>query len=185
MRPYLCAEGESHARYNHTDQETRFFNFNVAAVGQPADSRDFGDDCVEAPMESADRLPIGRLNRNLMTYLSAHGGKGECGIRMVWDQQDFRNNWGFLAHVLLPAGVSIGYHRHDLMEETYVVINGSGRMTVDDETEVVYEGAVIPNRIGGSHGIYNQGDLEMLVVAVCLEQGKLDAVDLDDDLTEQ
>ena len=54
VRPYLCAEGESHARYNHTDQETRFFNFNVAAVGQPADSRDFGDDCVEAPMESAD-----------------------------------------------------------------------------------------------------------------------------------
>jgi len=138
-------------------------------------------------MESADRLPIGRLNRNLMTYLFAHGGKGECGIRMVWDQQDFRNNWGFLAHVLLPAGVSIGYHRHDLMEETYVVINGSGRITVDDETEVVYEGAVIPNRIGGSHGIYNhtQDDLEMLVVAVCLEQGKLDAVDLDDDLTEQ
>ena len=82
-----------------------------------------------------------------MTYLFAHGGKGECGIRMVWDQQDFRNNWGFLAHVLLPAGVSIGYHRHDLMEETYVGINGSGRMTVDDETEVVYEGAVIPNRM--------------------------------------
>jgi mannose-6-phosphate isomerase-like protein (cupin superfamily) len=138
-------------------------------------------------MESADRLPIGRLNRNLMTYLFAHGGKGECGIRMVWDQQDFRNNWGFLAHVLLPAGVSIDYHRHDLMEETYVVINGSGRITVDDETEVVYEGAVIPNRIGGSHGIYNhtQDDLEMLVVAVCLEQGKLDTVDLDDDLTEQ
>ena len=48
---------------------------------------------------------------------------------------------------------------------------GSGRMTVDDETEEVHVGDAIPNRLDGSHGIYNhtQEDLEMLVMAVCME----------------
>ena len=61
--PFPLRQGESHAIYNHTTQEARFLNFNVATVGQSVDSRDFGDDCVEASMESTDRLPIGRLDQ--------------------------------------------------------------------------------------------------------------------------
>jgi mannose-6-phosphate isomerase-like protein (cupin superfamily) len=178
-------KGESHAIYNHTDKETRWFNFNVADVKGRSDSTDFGDDRANAPLESVDRLPVGRLDRSLLTYRRIHDGKGECGIRMIWGHQDFQNNWGFVAHAVVPPGASVGYHRHDVMEEIYIIINGSGRMTVDDETEEVYEGAAIPNRLGGSHGIYNhtQEDLEMLVVAVCSERGKTDAIDLKDDLT--
>ena len=63
VRPFPLRQGESHAIYNHTTQEARFLNFNVATVGQSVDSRDFGDDCVEASMESTDRLPIGRLDQ--------------------------------------------------------------------------------------------------------------------------
>jgi mannose-6-phosphate isomerase-like protein (cupin superfamily) len=178
-------QGESHAIYNHTDKETRWFNFNVAAVGKPADSTDFGDDRANAPLESVDRLPVARLDRNLLAYHSSHQGKGEVGVRMLWEHQDFRNNWGFVGHALLPPGTSVGYHRHDTIEEAYIIMNGSGRMTVDNETEEVYPGAVIPNRLGGSHGIYNhtQEDLEMLVVAVCLERSKIDATNLGDNLT--
>ena len=178
-------QGESHAIYNHTDKETRWFNFNVAAIGMPADSTDFGDDRANAPLESIDRLPVARLDRDLLNYSQSHEGKGEIGARTLWEHQDFRNNWGFVSHALLPPGTSVGYHRHDRIEEAYIVLNGSSRMTVDDETEEVYEGAAIPNRLGGSHGIYNhtQEDLEMLVVAVCLERGKTDATNFGDDLT--
>ena len=60
-------------------------------------------------------------------------------------------------------------------------------MTVDDEMEEVYKGAVIPNRIGGPHGIYNhtQDNLKMLVIAVCLKRGEFQAIDLGNDLTKQ
>ena len=61
-------QGESHAIYNHTDKETRWFNFNVTAIGMPADSTDFGDDRADAPLESLDRLPVARLDRNLLGY---------------------------------------------------------------------------------------------------------------------
>ena len=142
-------QGESHAIYNHTDKETRWFNFNVAAIGIPPDSTDFGDDRVNAPLESIDRLPVARLDRNLLTYSRSHEGKGEIGARTLWEHQDFRNNWGFVSHALLPPGTSVGYHRHDRIEEAYIVLNGSGRMTVDDETEEVYEGAAIPIDLAG------------------------------------
>ena len=178
-------EGESHAIYNHTDKETRFFNFNVAELGTPADSTDFGDARIGVPLESVDRLPIGRLDRNLMTYQQLHGGKGIIGSRVVWDWRDFRNNWGIIVHCLLPADTSIGYHRHDTVEEVYIVIDGNGRITADDVTVDVHPGDAILNRLGGSHGIYNNSndELEILVVSVCMEKGKLDAIDLGNDLS--
>ena len=42
-----------------------------------------------------------------------------------------------------------------------------------------------PNKLGGSHGIYNhrQEDLEILVMAVCMEPGQFDTYNLGDDLT--
>ena len=160
-------------------------NFCVADPDGGYDADDFGDDRVGAPLESADRIPLGRFDRSLLTgHSEVHKGRGEIGIRNIWQHSDFRTNWHFVAHVLMPPGTSIGYHRHDALEETYVVIDGCGRMTVDDETEEVYAGASIPNRLGGSHGIFNhrQEDLELFIMAVTLEPGVADSEDLGDDL---
>jgi mannose-6-phosphate isomerase-like protein (cupin superfamily) len=177
--------GESHAIYNHTDRETRWFNFNVAAPGYQADSTDHHDNRAGAPLESTDRLPIGRLDRNLLQYGRLHEGKGEVGRREIWGHQDFQTTLGFLVHCLLPPDTSIGYHRHEILEECYIIVNGSGRMTGDDETIEVYPGNAILNHMGGSHGIYNhtQEDLELFLVAVCMEKGKFDCTDLGDDLS--
>ena len=90
-------------------------------------------------------------------------------------------------HALLPPGTSVGYHRHETIEECYVIMEGSGRMTVDDETIEVIPGDVILNRLGGSHGIYNHArdELEFFAVAVCGEKGRFDSTELDDDLTQR
>ena len=178
-------KGETHAIYNHTDRDTRWFNFNVTDPGGPADSTDLNDGRSNAPLECADRLPIGRFDRSLLEYRPLHGGKGTAGIRTIWESRDFRTNLGFLVHCLLPPDTSVGYHRHDTIEESYIIMNGSGRMTVDDETAVVHAGDVIPNRLGGAHGLYNHTTdvMELFAVAVCMEKGQIDWTDLDDDLS--
>ena len=180
-------KGESHAIYNHTDQETRWFNFNVTDPGGVADSTDHNDSRVDAPLESVDRLPIGKLDRNLLIYHRSHEGKGKIGARMIWEHMDFQTNFGFLGHALLPPDTSVGYHRHDTIEECYIIMQGSGRMTVDDETQEVHSGDAVFNRLGGSHGIYNHTDtsLEMFVVAVCMEKGEMDATNWHDDLSKR
>ena len=58
-------------------------------------------------------------------------------------------------------------------------------MTMDDETAEVLAWDAIPNKLGGCHGIYNEGpdDLEVLNMAVSLEKGVFDSEDLGDDLS--
>ena len=58
-------------------------------------------------------------------------------------------------------------------------------MTVDDETQEVYQGDAIPNRLGGAHGIYNhtQEELQLFIVGVCMAKEKIDWTDLHDDLS--
>ena len=179
--------GESHAIYNHTQSDTRFYNFKVVDPHREQVTTNFDDDRADAPLESADRLPIGRLDRALLKPAQSHGGKGEILARMVWSAADFTTNFGFLAHAIMPPGTSVGYHRHDTIEEVYVIVNGSGRMTMDDETEEVHPGDVILNRLGGSHGIYNHTDaeLEFFAIAVCMEKGQTDATNHGDDLTDR
>ena len=179
--------GESHGIYNHTDRETRFFNFHAVMTDSTPKCTDFHDGRADVPLESTDRLPIGRFDRDLLQYGQMHEGKGEIGSRKIWETRDFQTNFGYLTHYLLPPQTSIGYHRHDTFEECFIIMNGSGRVTVDDETEEVNPGDAIPNRLGGAHGIYNhtQEILELFSVAVCMEKGKMDRTVLHDDLSER
>lgn len=177
--------GESHAIYNHTNKETRFFNFNVTEISKPADSFDFGDDRSKAPVESVDRLPIGRLDRRLLDFKRMNSGKGVVGSRIIWDWRDFRTNFGYIMHCLLPPDSSIGYHRHETMEEVFIVINGKGRVTSNGESIEVTTGDAILNKMGEAHGLYNDSKdfLEIIAVSVTMEKGKLDCIDLNDELS--
>lgn len=180
-----CRKGETHAIYNHTDKPTRWMNFCVTDPGEKYDATDFGEDRVGVALESSDRIPLGRFDRSLLeNRANVQQGHGQIGVRSIWQHSDFRTNWGLVRHALLPPGASIGYHRHQTIEETYVIIKGSGRMTVDDETAEVFAGDSIPNKLGGAHGIYNhaQEDLELFVMTVCMERGQFDSEALGDDL---
>ena len=174
--------GESHAIYNHTDRETLFFNFHCVDTSRTPRAQDFDDDRVGVPLESTDRLPVGRFDRSLLQPVRCHGGRGEVGFREVWGTRDFSTNFEYLCHLLLPPGTSIGYHRHDTVEEAYMIMHGRGRVTVDGETAEVGRGDVIPNRLGGAHGISNHtaADLELFVVGVSVTKGQVDATDLGD-----
>jgi mannose-6-phosphate isomerase-like protein (cupin superfamily) len=179
--------GEIHAIYNHTKHETRWFNVHCVVPGGSPKSTDLGDDRANAELESTDRLPVGRLDRSALKYGQAHGGKGEVGSRLIWGPEDFRSNFHSLIHYLLPPDTSLGYHRHDSVEQCFIIIEGSGRMTVDNETQEVEQWDTIPNRLGGSHGLYNhtKENLEVLAVTVSAEKGQFDSTDLGDDLSQR
>ena len=160
--------GEIHAIYNHTQSETRWFNVHCVVPGGTPKSTDLGDDRANAELESTDRIPLGRLDRSALQYRQIHGGKGAVGRRQLWGPADFRSNFYALTHYLLPPDTSIGYHRHDGVEECYIVLAGGGRATVDGQTADVGQWDALPNRLGGAHGLYNSGTepLELLVVTV-------------------
>ena len=93
-----------------------------------------------------------------------HGGFGTVRVCRVL-HAEFQSQISFLDYTVLPPGASIGYHRHLDTEEVYVVLQGTGVMTVDGEVVQVVRGDVVLNRRGGSHGLENNGveDLAVLV----------------------
>lgn len=111
------------------------------------------------------RLPDLPLER-----LQAHGGDGEIGFHRVFEAALFESPCNFVDYAEIPPGASIGRHRHGDDEEIYLVLDGDGVMTLDDESLEVSAGSVIVNRRNGVHGLRNVGDrpLRLFVVEVAL-----------------
>jgi len=181
-----CRKGESHGILNHTDQTVQWMNLCVVNPGGQYDATNYGQDLADATPGPSDPIPFGRLDRGLMKEISdVHQGKGALLFREVWGHRDFRTTWGFLHHIVLPPDSSIGYHRHETMEECYILLRGKARSTVDGETVEVVAGDAAPCPLGSAHGIYNHTDeeLEILNMAVTMEKDRFDSADLGDDLS--
>ena len=139
---------------------------------------------VDAETEQGPK--VGIFDEQALTWRDAiHGGCGQVATRHVLSPDDFRSDWTFLDHAILGAGGSVGYHYHDFLEESFVVLRGQGLMTIDDETFGVESGSVTWQGIGQGHGIYNPGPekLEFVRIAVKQADEEYTTIDLHDDLS--
>ena len=114
-----------------------------------------------------------------------HGGCGQIATRHVLSPDDFYSDWTFLDHAILSPRGSVGYHYHDFLEESFVVLKGQGLMTIDDKTFAVGPGSVTWQGIRQKHGIYNPGPekLEFVRIAVKQVDKEYTTIDLHDDLS--
>ena len=124
------------------------------------------------------------LDRTRLEATWAHLGMGEILFRRLWDQDRFTTPWGFVDHALVIPGTSVGYHRHDTVQECYLILDGAGVMKVDDEVFKVETGDCVPNHLGGAHGLVaHQEPVEFINIALYTE-GRFDVTDLGDDLSD-
>ena len=94
------------------------------------------------------------------TYL-AHGG---AIAQMILDRRNLKEI-GFLAIARLDPGKEIEAHVYP-MEEIYFVVQGTGEMTVGDETRSVKPGDAIWIPVGDSHALLNTGKEACVVLVV-------------------
>jgi mannose-6-phosphate isomerase-like protein (cupin superfamily) len=99
---------------------------------------------------------------------TSHNGNGLLKDVVLFSENDFQTNLRFFRYMVLPAGTSIGFHKHGDNEELYVILKGNGLMKVNDEEIQVKSGDVIVNQPFDSHGLVNNSDsdLEILVFEV-------------------
>ena len=104
---------------------------------------------------------------------SSHDGDGSVSVQNVFQPSDFQGGWDHAVRVVMPAGTSIGIHKHELNEEMYIILKGGGSMTVDGREHRVREGDMILNRPGGTHGLTNDtdADIELLIIQASLSAG--------------
>ena len=97
-----------------------------------------------------------------------HGGNGS--IRMQWHFLDASRLPVAVQTWELPPGASEGMHAHDAqqqpLDELYLVLAGTGRMHVDDETYDIAAGDGVLAPAGTWHDLANTGSgpLRLLVV---------------------
>ena len=131
-------------------------------------------------------LKVGTFDAQALNWRDAiHGGCGQIATRHVLSPDDFYSDWTFLDHAILDAGGSVGYHYHDFLEESFVVLKGQGLMTIDDETFAVEPESVTWQGIGQGHGIYNPGPEKLEFVRIAVKQAceEYTTIDLHDDLS--
>lgn len=142
---------------------------------------------MDVDSDTQDVLPkVGIFDEQALKWRDAiHGGCGQIATRHVLSPDDFYSDWTFLDHAILDADSSVGYHYHDFLEESFVVLRGEGLMTISDETFAVGPGSVTWQGIGQGHGIYNPGPekLEFVRIAVKQEDKEYTTIDLHDDLS--
>ncbi len=183
----ICRKGDSHGIYNpNPDVALDWLYFAVSMERDKWDAIDFGNDLTRQTVESPPPFVWTVLDRSLLQPAPhAHDGKGEILFRRCWNKDSFRTNWEFIDHCILPAGTSIGYHQHNMIEEVYFLVSGRGRMTVNDTTWNVKAGDAIPCTSGDSHGLFNNSDseLELIVFSAAREKGARNEKNWGDDLS--
>lgn len=112
-----------------------------------------------------------RLDELELEDVVAHGGEGTIRFHRVFDDSRFQGPWNFVDYAVVPPGASIGRHRHGSNEEVYLVLEGRGKMFRDGSEFDVEAGCVVYNEPGGTHGLVNDGtvDLRLFVVEVELD----------------
>ncbi len=104
-----------------------------------------------------------------LQQVDAHAGRGEVAAARVAYADALGGSCRFIDYVELTPGSSIGDHTHASDEEEYyLILDGSGRMRLDDEVFDVGRGDLVRNRPRGRHGLENtsNGTLALFVFEV-------------------
>ncbi len=183
----LCPLGSTHALYNSGDVPLEWLTIAVSKEkGRGDEGIVYGPVPKKAKIESPAPFRWERFDPTLCRWVGpAHDGKGLILNRRPWVDGNFGTNWVRVGHCVIPPGGSIGYHRHDGMEEVYYIMSGRGRSTVNGTTWDARPGDALPCTVHDSHGIYNNGteNLDLFVLMVSMKKDVLDSTNLGDDLS--
>ena len=108
----------------------------------------------------------GSLNRVEMK--NAKGGMNSLFAYLILEGDEFTNAGRLFNFVTFPPNASMGYHVHEGESETYVILKGHGVYN-DNGTEVeVSTGDVTYCAPGEGHGLVNNSDEELVLVALII-----------------
>ena len=100
--------------------------------------------------------------------VSAQKGKGEIFITHLLTPAEMVGKCQMFASVRIPAGASIGVHKHTGNNETYHILSGRALYTDNDKTYEVKAGDTTFCADGEKHGIETLGDEDLKFIALII-----------------
>jgi mannose-6-phosphate isomerase-like protein (cupin superfamily) len=99
----------------------------------------------------------------------AGGGVGILYGRYAFtrDMPPMENPVREIGWLTLKPGDSIGFHKHEVNEDVYIIVSGTGIFKNDDGTDhPVKAGDITIARKGQSHGLTNTGGEDLVIISV-------------------
>jgi len=129
---------------------------------------------------------IGHLLPEHLKHLEhVHGGAGSMDFAPLLDVHALTTNLIFVHQGVINPHSGIGEHFHNRCEEMFVILDGEAQFTIDGHTSVLKGPALVPDRLGHAHGIYNAGDRPIRWMNINVGLTKIyDTFNLDDPRTE-
>jgi len=87
-----------------------------------------------------------------------HGGAGSMDFAPLLDVHALTTNLLFVHQGVINPHSGIGEHFHNRCEEMFVILDGEAQFTIDGHTSILKGPALVPDRLGHAHGIYNASD---------------------------
>ncbi|NPV81853.1 MAG: cupin domain-containing protein [Firmicutes bacterium] len=97
------------------------------------------------------------------------GGTGLVEIRHIFREDQLTGKARLFAHLHLPPGASIGFHRHEGEEEIFYILSGHGIVDDNGTRREVAPGDAVLTGGGAGHAIEASGDEPLEMVAVILK----------------
>ena len=72
-----------------------------------------------------------------------------------------------LAQIILPPLKSSLKHYHPLVEESYYILSGQGRIVIDAEEAIIKAGDAVAIPINAVHQIFNDSGEDLIFLAIC------------------
>ncbi len=73
-----------------------------------------------------------------------------------------------VAQVLLPPGKASRRHYHPVAEESYFILAGQARLELNGAIAHLGPGDAIAIPSGAAHQIHNEGDTDLIFLAICV-----------------
>jgi mannose-6-phosphate isomerase-like protein (cupin superfamily) len=122
---------------------------------------------VMAPSASADIFK--QQDHIVLDKEKAGGGAGILYGKYAFtrDMPPMENPVREIGWLTLKPGDSIGFHKHEVNEDVYVIVSGTGVFKNDDGREYPVEaGDITIARKGQSHALSNTGGADLVIISV-------------------
>ena len=137
---------------------------------------------ISATAQSLDKRVVHNEPANYRLLTAVHAGAGQMKFTQLIGSNILSTNFLYLHAGEIPDKAGIGQHFHHTIEEMYVILDGEAEFTVNGRTSKIKGPAIVPCKMGDSHGMYNSSGktLRWLNFAVSTIKAKGDNFDLGD-----
>src|SRR6187401_2782889 len=137
---------------------------------------------ITASAQSLNKRVVHNDPSKYRELTAVHAGAGKMAFTQLIGRTELSTNFLYLHTGSINAKSGIGHHFHHTIEEMFVILDGEAEFTINGRSAKIKGPALVPCKMGNSHGIYNSGNtpIRWMNFAVSNNKGRGDAFDLGD-----